>query len=81
MEDYSKMLQVLKETFPKKITLSKKEVSSIMGISLSTLDNYMARGYKLPQYIKLGNSKNSIVRFNIIDVAKFLATNQTKTYE
>jgi predicted DNA-binding transcriptional regulator AlpA len=81
MEEFNGILQMLKDSFPKKMTLNKKEVSGVMGISLSTLDNYIARGYKLPKYIKMGNSKNSVVRFNIVDVAKFLANAQVKVYE
>lgn len=81
MEEFNGILQMLKDMFPNQITLNKKEVSGVMGISLSTLDNYIARGYKLPKYIKMGNSKNSVVRFNIVDVAKFLANAQVKVYE
>lgn len=53
MDEFDGILKMLKDTFPNKMTLNKKEVSGVMGISLSTLDNYIARGYKLPKYIKM----------------------------
>ena len=57
----------------KKSSLSKSEMAYEMGVSYSTIDKYIARGYGTPNYKKLGNAKNSKVIFNIIDVASFLA--------
>ncbi len=57
----------------KKATLSKKEMACELGISYSTIDNYIAKGYGIPNYKKLGIAKNSKVVFNIIDVASYLA--------
>jgi len=62
----------LKERY-KKATLSKKEMANELGISYSGIDNYIAKGYGLPNYKKLGNAKNAKVIFNISDVAIFLA--------
>lgn len=56
-----------------KATMSKTEMAQELGISYSTIDNYIARGYGLPNYKKLGNAKNAKVVFNIIDVAEFLS--------
>ncbi len=61
----------------KKITLSKKELAQEMGIGLSTLNKYLANGMGLPNYIKMGDSANSRVLFNIHDVAEFMS-NTTK---
>ncbi len=62
----------------KKSTLSKQELSREMGIGLSTLNKYLANGIGLPEYKKVGTSKNSRVLFPIQAVAEFLA-DTTKT--
>jgi len=62
----------LKEKY-KKATLKKSELANEMSISLSSINNYIARGYGIPNYSKIGQSKNAIIRFNIIDVAEFLS--------
>lgn len=56
-----------------KATLSKAEMANELGISYSTIDGYIAKGYGICNYKKLGNKKNSKVIFNIIDVAEFLS--------
>lgn len=61
------------QTRYKKSTLSKREMAHELGISYSTIDNYIAKSYGIPDYKKLGNAKNSKVVFNIIDVAEFLS--------
>ena len=56
-----------------KSTLSKKEMATELGISYSTIDGYIAKGYGIPNYKKLGTAKNAKVIFNIVDVATFLS--------
>lgn len=56
-----------------KATLSKAEMAKELGISYSTIDGYIAKGYGIPNYKKLGNAKNAKVIFNIIDVSEFLS--------
>jgi predicted DNA-binding transcriptional regulator AlpA len=56
-----------------KSTLIKKELAKEMSCSTSTIDLYISKGYRLPNYKKLGTGKNSRVVFNIIDVAEFLS--------
>ncbi|UFH60478.1 helix-turn-helix transcriptional regulator [Sulfurovum mangrovi] len=56
-----------------KATLSKAEMAKELGISYSTIDSYISKGYGIPNYKKLGKSKNAKVVFNIIDVAEFLS--------
>lgn len=58
----------------KKATLTKKELANEINLSTYSIDKYMAKGYGLPNYKKLGNAKNGSVIFPIIEVAKFLAT-------
>lgn len=61
-----------------RMTISKSEMSSELGISNSTLDLYISKGIGLPNYKKLGTAKNAKVIFNLLDVAEFLA-NTIKT--
>ena len=53
--------------------LLKKELAGELGIALSTLNNYMAKGYGIPRYRKIGDARNAKVVFPIIEVAKFLS--------
>jgi len=57
----------------KRMTISKNEMSSELGISNSTLDLYISKGIGLPNYKKLGTAKNAKVIFNLVDVAEFLS--------
>lgn len=61
-----------------KSTISKIELANEMGIGLSTLNKYLSEGIGLPEYKKVGTSKNSRVLFPIQAVAEFLA-DTTKT--
>ena len=56
-----------------KSTISKSEMASELGISYSTRDGYISKGYGIPNYKKLGIAKNAKVVFNIIDVSEFLS--------
>ena len=64
-----------------KTTLTKREYAKEIGVSISTVDAYLAKDEGIPKYIKLGNSKNSKVLFNIVDVADFLANGATNVEE
>jgi len=72
-----KIYQELRKKY-KRMTISKSEMSSELGISNSTLDLYIAKGIGSPNYKKLGTAKNAKVIFNLLDVAEFLA-NTIKT--
>ena len=73
MNDKAKLiLSDLKERYGK-ASLSKYELANELGVSRSTIDLYMSRGYGIPNYKKLGTSRNAKVIFNIVDVAEFLA--------
>jgi hypothetical protein len=61
------------QTRYKRATLSKRELAHELNISYSTIDNYIAKGYGIPNYKKLGTAKNAKVVFNIIDVSEFLS--------
>ncbi len=61
------------------ITIGKKELSEILGTSVSFIDKAIMSGDGIPNYKKLGSSKNAKVVFNLLDVADFIS-NTTKTY-
>lgn len=76
---YEEIYDYLKQKY-KRATISKKELAHEMGIALSTLDLYVARGIGLPPYRKVGStSKNAKVLFTINSVARFLSDNQIET--
>lgn len=66
------ILQFLTKKY-NKATLTKKEVATELGLSLRTIDNLIKDGRNLPQPFKVGAGKKSSVRFNIIDIAEFIA--------
>ena len=53
--------------------ITKKELAKELGVSYSSIDNFIFRKYGVPDYKKLGTSKNSKILFNLIDVAVFMA--------
>ncbi len=62
----------LRERYQKS-SLSKKDTANELNMSISTLNNYLAKGYGIPRYRKIGDAKNAKVIFPIAEVAKFLA--------
>lgn len=62
----------LKERYGR-VTISKREMAHELNISYSTIDGYIAKGYGICSYKKLGTAKNAKVIFNIIDVSEFLS--------
>ena len=59
--------------------INKKQYAEIVGLSIHSIDSYITRGINLPNYKKLGESKNAKVVFNLKDVAEFLASRTVKT--
>lgn len=58
----------------KKSTLTKSELAQELGIGLSTINYYLARGINLPNYKKLsGNGNGGKVLFPIQELALFLS--------
>jgi len=62
------------------ITITKKDLAKILSSSISFIDKCIMTGENIPDYKKLGSSKNSKVIFNIMDVADFLS-DTTKIYK
>ena len=73
--------KVIYESLQKKynITIGKKELSEILDVSQSYIDKAIMRGDGIPNYKKLGSSKNAKVVFNLLDIADYI-TNTTKVY-
>ena len=59
--------------------INKRQYANIIGCSLSSVDHYIKQGTNLPDYKKLGTSKNAKVMFNLRDVAEYLAAQTVKT--
>ena len=53
--------------------INKKQYAEIVGCSVSAVDNYIAKGYGVPSYRKIGHQRNARVLFSLRDVAEYLA--------
>jgi hypothetical protein len=69
------MYRTLREKYGRTM-ITKKEVANEMYCSVSTIENGMRRGYGIPKYKKIGDPVTGTVRFNIMDVAEFLAQSE-----
>ena len=56
------------------VQVGKKEYAEIVGCTTHTIDKYIARGYGIPRYRKIGNQRNSRVMFALRDVAEYLSS-------
>ncbi len=56
-----------------KTAISKREYASEIGVSVSTIDNYISKNDGIPKYIRLGSSKNAKIVFPISEVVAFLS--------
>lgn len=61
------------------VHVNKKGYAEIVGCSTSSVDNYIAKGYGIPNYKKIGNAKNARVLFSLRDVAEYLAAQTVVT--
>ena len=64
--------QSLKDKYDGSV-LTKKQLANELVCSVSAINNYISKGYGIPQYKKMGNAKNARVVFPIINVASFLS--------
>ena len=62
-----------------KSTLSKREMANELGISYSTIDGYIAKGYGVPSYRKIGHQRNARVLFSLREVSEYLAAQTVQT--
>jgi len=66
------ILKDLQNRYQKSV-LNKKELAYEIGMSVGAVNNYICQGYGIPQYKKLGPSKNAPVVFPLIYVANYLS--------
>lgn len=77
MENRERIFGALKEQY--NITVTKKELAQILSCSISSVDKCLMKGKGLPNYKRLGNSRNSKIVWNLADIADFLSQT-TKVY-
>lgn len=69
---FNKTLEDLTSKFPKSV-LSKKDLASELGVSVSTINNYIGKGGEsLPRSIKLGTGLNGKVLYPVMNVVDYL---------
>ncbi len=61
------------------VMISKRQYAEIIGCSLSAVDHYIAKGYGIPSYKKIGHQRNARVLFSLRDVAEYLAAQTVQT--
>ena len=62
-----------------KVNVNKKQYAEIIGCSVSAVDHYIAKGYGIPSYKKIGHQRNARVLFSLRDVAEYLASQTVVT--
>lgn len=79
MEAYTKNRYKLLTQHFNKYTITKSELAKdILGVSLSTVNRYMAMGTGVPPWKKLGSQEHSKVLFDLLDVAIFLDNDKVR---
>ena len=59
--------------------VNKKQYAEIANCSVSAVDNYIAKGYGVPSYRKIGHQRNARVLFSLREVAEYLAAQTVQT--
>lgn len=55
------------------ITLNKKDLSEVLKVSVSSINNYIVKGEGIPEYTKVGTGKNGTVLFSVASVVFYLS--------
>lgn len=55
------------------LNLTKKELSQVLKVSVSSINNYIVKGEGIPEYIKVGKAKNGKVLFPVVNVVDYLS--------
>lgn len=72
MDNENQIIEMLEKKY-KSFLLSKKQLAEIMSLSISAIDNLLAKdSAKLPKHIKMGQGSKSAIRFSVISIASFL---------
>ena len=74
------ILEYLKKRIDK-VMLTKKEVALLLGVSTTTIDNYIKREMNSLSFIKFGKGSKSPIRFHLTSIATFLYKNKENTNE
>ena len=53
--------------------LTKKELSQVLKVSVSSINNYIVKGEGIPEYVKVGTGKNGKVLFPVVNVVDYLS--------
>ena len=61
------------------VQINKKQYAEIALCSVSAVDHYIAKGYGVPSYRKIGHQRNARVLFSLRDVAEYLASQTVVT--
>ncbi len=56
-----------------KAQLTRKEMASVLEISLTSLDTLISKGHLPVRYLRIGKSQNARYVFPLLEVANFLA--------
>ena len=61
------------------MNVGKKQYAEILNCSVSAVDNYVHKGYGIPNYKKASSARNARVLFSLRDVAEYLAAQTIRT--
>ena len=61
------------------MNINKRQYAEIIDGSVSAVDHYIAKGYGIPNYKKIGHQRNARVLFSLRDVAEYLASQTVQT--
>ncbi|WP_170020758.1 hypothetical protein [Campylobacter sp. RM16190] len=75
---FGRTLESLERQFVGKQSLNRQETAKALGIGVSTLDLRIKEGRNLPEYIKIGDAKNSRIVFTLVSIAQFLTESRQK---
>lgn len=75
---FTKTLESLERQFAGRQSLNRKETTKALNIGVSTLDLRIKEGRSIPEYIKIGDSKNSRIVFTLVSIAQFLTNSRQK---
>ena len=52
--------------------LTKQNLAHLLKVSVSSINNYIVKKEGIPEYIKVGTSKNSKVLFPVVNVVSYI---------
>lgn len=55
------------------LNLTKNELSKVLKVSVSSINNYIVKGEGIPEYVKVGSGKNGKVLFPVVNVVDYLS--------